>query len=305
MKIRASGMCGSHLHTYRSRPGTENTTGTWIAGHEPAGVIHTVGIGVDPAVAAVGDRVMVHHFRGCTTCDLCRSDWPHMCRVSMRAFGIHEHGAHAPLMRVPAATIIRLDDALSFEASAAVGCGTGTAWGGPQRDAVVDFAGFGSTTSEAVAAVRRRGKVVQVGLGVEHAQINVSDLTLQEIDLLGSCGGDVRDNEVVLKMMAARALKAKTTSITFEEVPRRSNSFAEVTLKASSSCTSNDLFRARRFLITGRKRERDGGTSIRNNRIWFTVSGWTGSSTACRRALGAALKWRGTAPTLSWPMGVA
>ncbi|UKA55192.1 alcohol dehydrogenase catalytic domain-containing protein [Arthrobacter sp. FW305-BF8] len=131
--IRASGMCGSDLHFYRDRPGTENTMGSCIAGHEPAGVVQAVGVGVNPAVAAVGDRVMVHHYRGCTMCDLCRSGWPQMCRVSMRVFGTHEHGAHARLMRAPADTIIPLDDALSFETGAAVGCGTGTAWGGLQR----------------------------------------------------------------------------------------------------------------------------------------------------------------------------
>jgi threonine dehydrogenase-like Zn-dependent dehydrogenase len=36
-------------------------------------------------------------------------------------------------MRAPAATIIRLNEALSFEAGAAIGCGTGTAWGGLHR----------------------------------------------------------------------------------------------------------------------------------------------------------------------------
>ncbi|MGW7689024.1 zinc-binding dehydrogenase [Streptomyces asiaticus] len=36
-------------------------------------------------------------------------------------------------MRVPAATLVPLDDSLSFEAGAAIGCGTGTAWGGLER----------------------------------------------------------------------------------------------------------------------------------------------------------------------------
>ncbi|WP_200961363.1 zinc-binding dehydrogenase [Phycicoccus sp. Soil802] len=131
--VRASGMCGSDLRFYRDPPGGDNTTGATIAGHEPAGVVHAVGPGVDPGVAAVGDRVMVHHYVGCSVCDLCRSGWPQMCRRALRVFGTHIHGAHAPLLRAPAATIVPLDDSLSFEAGAAIACGTGTAWGGLHR----------------------------------------------------------------------------------------------------------------------------------------------------------------------------
>ncbi|MFT9474811.1 zinc-dependent alcohol dehydrogenase family protein [Streptomyces sp. Mo3] len=132
--IKASGMCGSDLHVYREQPGRATTSGEHINGHEPAGVVHAVGPGVSPDTARIGDRVMVHHYIGCTRCDHCRSGWPQMCTGQpFRAFGTQEHGGHAPLMRVPAATLVPLDDTLSFEAGAAIGCGTGTAWGGLER----------------------------------------------------------------------------------------------------------------------------------------------------------------------------
>jgi threonine dehydrogenase-like Zn-dependent dehydrogenase len=132
--IRASGLCGSDLHYYRDRPGSVQTSGRCIGGHEPAGVIHAVGPGVSPEVASVGDRVMVHHYVGCTRCDHCRSGWPQMCSTApTRVFGTHENGAHARFMRVPAATLVPLDESLSFEAGAAIACGTGTAWGGLER----------------------------------------------------------------------------------------------------------------------------------------------------------------------------
>jgi len=47
--------------------------------------------------------------------------------------GTQEHGGHAPFLRVPVATLVPLNPALSFEAGAAIGCGTGTAWGGLKR----------------------------------------------------------------------------------------------------------------------------------------------------------------------------
>ncbi|MCC6917659.1 MAG: alcohol dehydrogenase catalytic domain-containing protein, partial [Alphaproteobacteria bacterium] len=125
--VRASGLCGSDLHYYRGPSGRPNTSGTCIVGHEPCGVVHAVGPGVSPEAAAVGDRVMVHHYWGCSRCDYCRSGWPQMCSRGTKVFGSHEHGAHAPFMRVPAATLIPLHESLSFEAGAAIGCGAGTA----------------------------------------------------------------------------------------------------------------------------------------------------------------------------------
>src|SRR2546428_11839497 len=59
VKIRASGLCGTDLHRYRAAEPTE-----MITGHEPCGVIAELGPGA-PDGLALGDRVMVHHYRGC------------------------------------------------------------------------------------------------------------------------------------------------------------------------------------------------------------------------------------------------
>jgi threonine dehydrogenase-like Zn-dependent dehydrogenase len=123
LAIGASGMCGSDLHYYRSATGEP-----CIGGHEPAGTVVAVGPGVLPTQVAVGDRVMVHHYAGCGTCRSCRST-----RTAARVYGKNEHGAHAPYMKVAAASALPLPDALTFEAGAAIGCGTGTAWGALER----------------------------------------------------------------------------------------------------------------------------------------------------------------------------
>ncbi|MEB3372347.1 zinc-dependent alcohol dehydrogenase family protein [Saccharopolyspora mangrovi] len=134
VQTRASGMCGSDLHVYRHQPGGPATQGDRIVGHEPAGVVCQVGQGVTPDVASVGDRVMIHHYIGCTRCDACRLGWPQMCTgAPFQAFGTQVHGGHAPLIKAPASTLVLLDPALSFEAGATIGCGTGTAWGALDR----------------------------------------------------------------------------------------------------------------------------------------------------------------------------
>jgi D-arabinose 1-dehydrogenase-like Zn-dependent alcohol dehydrogenase len=73
IEMRASGMCGSDLHQYRRPRGQARATGIpvpegpVIAGHEPCGVVVAVGTAVDAKQARVGQRVMVHHYQGCTS----------------------------------------------------------------------------------------------------------------------------------------------------------------------------------------------------------------------------------------------
>jgi threonine dehydrogenase-like Zn-dependent dehydrogenase len=140
LEMKASGMCGSDLKHYRRPKGVRQTsgipsaTGPVIAGHEPCGVVAAVGPGVDPRQARVGDRVMVHHYQGCTTCSHCRTGWQQLCqRTAVKVYGNNSHGGHAPWMRVPANTLVPLPEELSFAAGAAISCGTGTAYGALRR----------------------------------------------------------------------------------------------------------------------------------------------------------------------------
>ncbi len=129
VEIRASGMCGSDLHVYRSRRPSEPLM---IAGHEPCGVVAAVGSAVTET--AVGDRVMVHHYYGCEVCRHCRSGWSQLCLRGATFMGSGGgHGGHAPYLLAPAHTLVALPDELSFAAGAAVACGTGTAYGALDR----------------------------------------------------------------------------------------------------------------------------------------------------------------------------
>lgn len=124
VEVRASGLRGSDLHEYRK---PRSKAPKVIAGHEPAGVVVSVGDLV-PA-AWIGRPVMIHHYIGCRRCDQCRTGWTHLCRVEHRALGYAVNGGHANLIKVPLSIVIPLPDGLSFEAAAAISCGTGTAWG--------------------------------------------------------------------------------------------------------------------------------------------------------------------------------
>ena len=89
--VKASGMCGSDLHTYRG----PHRAQPMIAGHEPAGVVVAAGHLVP--TQWVGTRVMVHHYFGCGRCDQCRTGWTQMCRNGATAMGATAPGSHAEL----------------------------------------------------------------------------------------------------------------------------------------------------------------------------------------------------------------
>jgi threonine dehydrogenase-like Zn-dependent dehydrogenase len=141
IEIKASGMCGSDLKSYRRAKGTATSLGfkgapegPTIMGHEPCGIIAAIGPGVSKAWGKVGDRVMVHHYEGCTTCNHCRGGWSQLCQeVPVKVYGNNYHGAHAKYMKVPYFTLVKLHDELSFTAGAAIACGTGTAYGALRR----------------------------------------------------------------------------------------------------------------------------------------------------------------------------
>jgi threonine dehydrogenase-like Zn-dependent dehydrogenase len=140
LEIKASGMCGSDLKFYRAAPGEgARMLGLGsgievIAGHEPCGVVVAVGANVNPKQARVGQRAMQHHYRGCGACPHCSTGWMQLCVEGVaEVYGVTGHGAHATYMKCPASTIVGLRDELSFEAGAAISCGTGTAWGALHR----------------------------------------------------------------------------------------------------------------------------------------------------------------------------
>jgi threonine dehydrogenase-like Zn-dependent dehydrogenase len=126
VQVKASGICGSDLHTYR-RPAAGTQARSCVRGHEPCGVIAEVGRcarGVK-----VGDRVMVHHYHGCGLCKYCLTGWPQLCTtVPMRLFGGNANGGHEEYMVVPDVCCVIMPDGLSFEEGASCACGTGTAY---------------------------------------------------------------------------------------------------------------------------------------------------------------------------------
>ncbi|MGI9476182.1 MAG: zinc-dependent alcohol dehydrogenase family protein [Hyphomicrobiaceae bacterium] len=194
IEIKASGMCGSDLHLYRSPGGGPAMAAALglggdgqasVGGHEPCGVVVERGAGVPKHVAPDGARVMVHHYSGCETCADCRGGWPQLCQVGpMQVYGVTANGAHSSHMAIPAFTLVSLPDELSFETGAAISCGTGTAYGALKRmkmDGGRTLAVFGQ------GPVGTSATMLGKAMGMHVFAIDISD---ERLALAKKCGAD-------------------------------------------------------------------------------------------------------------------
>ncbi|MFG6286109.1 zinc-binding dehydrogenase [Actinotignum sp. GS-2025f] len=86
-------------------------------------------------------------------------------------------------------------------------------------DLIVDFAGFGTTTADAVDIIRRDGTVVVVGMGKLESLISTKSLILNQCRLVGSNGGTKADIAGIYEFMATGKLTPQVTTIPFEEIP--------------------------------------------------------------------------------------
>jgi len=113
MKVAACGLCGSDVHFLEGMPAPGPVP--IVLGHEPSGTIESVGEGVHGW--SVGDRVAVTLGNGCGVCPTCRSGAVNACPF-MKVPGLHIDGAYSEAMAVPADSLVRIPDGVSFEAAA-------------------------------------------------------------------------------------------------------------------------------------------------------------------------------------------
>lgn len=87
-------------------------------------------------------------------------------------------------------------------------------------DVIIDFAGFGQTTTDSLEAVKANGTVVVVGMGKLQTEVNTYTLITKELRLLGSNGGTNEDLKGVYDCFATGKLTPQLTTIPFEEIDK-------------------------------------------------------------------------------------
>jgi threonine dehydrogenase-like Zn-dependent dehydrogenase len=132
---------------------------------------------------------MQHHYRGCGVCAHCQTGWMQLCVDGVaEVYGATGHGAHAPYMKCPARTLVPLPDELSFDAGAAISCGTGTAWSALRRlglsgDQTVAIFGQGPVGLSATLLAAKMG-----------ARVIALDTCAERLERATQFGADVRIN---------------------------------------------------------------------------------------------------------------
>ncbi len=133
VKVKAAGLCGSDLHIkslHDERMLRDSAYRPVIAGHEPAGIVVSVGTGVK--AVAPGDRVAVYHKIGCGSCRHCREGNVVFCSRGGALSGEYD-GAFQDCISVPANCCLPLPEAVSFSDGAVMMCAGGTAYSGLKK----------------------------------------------------------------------------------------------------------------------------------------------------------------------------
>lgn len=145
IRIHASGMCGTDLHVHH---GMFPLKPPVVAGHEPAGEIVEVGVGVTHL--KVGDRVGVHwNQKGCGRCAECQSGHEGGCAQAQSWMNLG--GANSELMLAWASGCTLLPDGLDYALAAPVFCAGYTVMSGlrnadprpGERVAILGLGGLG------------------------------------------------------------------------------------------------------------------------------------------------------------------
>lgn len=111
IRVAATAICGTDKHIYHWDPSIHDSVKPpRIYGHEFCGFIEAIGDRAQRGFEGrleVGDYVSAEMHVVCGECPQCRSGQGHIC-VRTKIYGLHEDGAFAQFVKVPASNVIKL-----------------------------------------------------------------------------------------------------------------------------------------------------------------------------------------------------
>jgi len=109
IRVAAAAICGTDKHIYHWDPSIrEKVKPPRIYGHEFCGFIEEIGERAHREGFAAGDYVSAEMHVVCGECPQCRSGNGHICNRT-KIYGLHEDGAFAEFVKVPASNVIKLN----------------------------------------------------------------------------------------------------------------------------------------------------------------------------------------------------
>lgn len=115
IKVKASGICGSDMHSYRKGASSLKTPQKPVPGHEFSGEVSEVGSNVTKVHA--GDRVGVEPLVGCGQCYFCSCGDYHLCE-KLEHIGGQRKGGFAEYALIPQDKVYKLPENISYEEAA-------------------------------------------------------------------------------------------------------------------------------------------------------------------------------------------
>ena len=108
IRVAAAAICGTDKHIYHWDPSIRDSVHPpRIYGHEFCGFIEEVGSRAERPNLRVGDYVSAEMHVVCGECPQCRTGNGHIC-AKTKIYGLHEDGAFAQFVKVPASNVIKL-----------------------------------------------------------------------------------------------------------------------------------------------------------------------------------------------------
>ncbi len=187
IEVKAAGICGSDLHSYRVRPEQPWFPYPHTSGHELAGVVAALGPGVTRL--KVGDRVGIEplHLIGCGKCRWCREGHYEACPTRGTVNGVRRHSSgFAELDAAPEGNCYLLPEELSIEAASILdvyACAVHVVHRVPVKPSyhvvVVGAGAIGLSAAEAYKALGAR-QVIVVDV-VDHALAKAKEVAADEV----------------------------------------------------------------------------------------------------------------------------
>jgi threonine 3-dehydrogenase len=108
IRVAAAAICGTDKHIYHwDESVRDKVTPPRIYGHEFCGFIEEIGDRAHRPGFSVGDYVSAEMHVVDGECPQCRSGQGHIC-INTKIYGLHEDGAFAEFVRVPASNVVKL-----------------------------------------------------------------------------------------------------------------------------------------------------------------------------------------------------
>jgi len=175
VRVLACGLCGSDVHFVEGRVPLARAPIT--LGHEPAGVIESVGQDVEGMLP--GQRVIVRPGKGCGLCPACSAGRDHLCERT-QVLGMHADGGLAEFLAVDASAVVTVPDAVPLEQAAIISDAVATPYhalidrGALRPGETVAVFGAGGLGEHAIRIARLCGAATIVAVDVRPAALGAA-----------------------------------------------------------------------------------------------------------------------------------